>query len=1470
MPEYSCDRCGKDFTQKSHYDSHKMRKKPCENYSDKIQSMVDKKVKETINDLNINNIKKLIFKNSELSDNTYTNMRTFKDLYEFLQNYENDNIIDWLKDSWEGKDKQESLLRLFAGLGLIDKLNNYNICKGNFNTKTITIHTSKKDIFYDETNNLINLKDKGDSSDLTGIHKKNTKHLIVTTSKCLKKEQAGALDIEKVSYYFDDYPDFKISLCICIKNQEEFKIMKNRIEKTNEKLKKHIEQHDTVIIDWNDLNQSYNQFKMSFQSQSLDTIINSNKNTFCSKMHQSLGSSKTIKLKADDKLKPILWGHIQRSGKSYIIGDTIYIDSRNTDNCNYLIITTAINETEAQYHSVFNHLQFEDFNVKTLKKETEKEVKQSIKKHKKNIIIISDMYIKNTTSKNTEYYDDSNTMYKIKKIKWLQDLNFEFIFLDESHKGGTTKMAQEMMLYYGRNATPVYITATYSKPTNDYNIPKDRWILWDLEDVKLCKNIDNGDNLHRLVEKHGNDIKKILEKYSFDNIKIEYSKYPDLWLLTDELSDDTVKKIINRNKITGHEYDGYSLEGCFLLNEQKYISKKENESDFQSPNKVLDIFYRIFGKKTMDEFGDIYDEKYPRDKVFMERIQNICSNPINKSRFIGKDEFQHEPMIIMTFLPQNNIDKISKATISLLEKYNVVPDYELISINSKVTSNPTQTIEDARNKARISGKKGVLVFSGKQCSLGVTINNCDIVLLLNNNMGFDMIYQMMFRCMTEGANKKCGFVIDLNIHRVVETSVINYASLIKPDKHPKEATKFILQERLINLNGDHWMSSFGNDTLKINTLCNNIYEIYSSNTETAIDNLINRLYFKDNILSTDEKKILNTIFSNVIPSKKKKEILDTLLDDTKPNINKGIEITNIDGSSDTPSNTTTEETIVEEINDKQINYMDIMKHIMPLVCILTIHSNETSFLEMFDIIEHNKYIYDILIDQTKSWWGKCIDSVIIKKLINIYVKYMKDNKEINQIVRTVKELLIKNMKNTKELSNLIDKYLIPQELEKKSNAEIPTPYKLRQLMVNKIPLSFWCSIKKVFEPSAGKGGFLIDIIDRFMIGLAELIPNEQIRYKTIVEECLYFSDINSTNIFICKLLIDPHNEYNLNYNEGNTLELDISKTTENWHECNGFDAIIGNPPYQAVSETGTSKGGGNNLYTKFIYYADENLKKDGYLLYINPPTYFGPGRSNNKNDMNLRKDILDKYYFHYINLEECSKYFNVGSKFMYYLIQKNDCINENLQIVCKYNNIIYDTTINQKLLIRNYLPYLLTNDCLNILNLIKNKDVEKLSIFHSPDNRSDKNHVLDKKYTESYEQYKERSHVSGHIYPMQATSVQIVYSSKKCKNQDDKKVLMSRSGYLKPFYDDGVIGIGGDCFACLVNNEIEGQKIIKLLNSKLYNFYIETNKWSGFHNKEVLQDLPNIINELDEINDESIYKYFKITEDDIKLIEKSI
>ena len=1233
MSKYSCERCGKEFSQKSHYDSHKRRKKPCENYSNKIQTMVDKKVKETINDLNL---KKLILKNEETINQTY-NMDTFKDLYEFLQLYEENNIITWLKEPWVGKDKQESLLRLFAGLGLIDKIKSYDICKGNYNEKTITKNTTIKDVFYNQEDNLINLKDKGDSSDLTGICKENEKHLLVTTSKNLNKTQVGKLDIDKILTNFKQYQDeeYTMSLCVCVRDRIDFETMKNNVEKTNHQLKSLLEKEDTIIIDWNDLNQAYNQFKIFYRETPIDNIINSNKTTLCLKMHQHLGVLKTLRMKNSEK-KKILWGHIQRSGKSYIIGGCIIEDSIDKDECNYLVITTAPNETIEQQRKVFDCIQLTGFNIFVLNGKNKKPVLT-----KKNIIICSKQFLQTKIDKGHDKTKHSEE--KTKSIAWLKKMSFDMRFIDESHNGGTTELAKKTLEFYGKQAFTVQITATYSKPINDYNIPKDCWILWDLEDIKLCKNITNEGSIIRLVEKHGDCIQNIISKYSQDSIISEYSKYPELWLLTDEINPDVVSEIINDTQDNNY---GWSPDACFLLKQAIKKDKETHKSkivikeEFQNEGENLKLWCRIFGKK--NKFG-IPDKDYPDDIVFMKRIEKICKDPTIDSRFIGEGDFHNEPMIIMAFLPQNNIDKISKAIIKLLERNNVIPDYEIISINSKTTNNPKQSIEDARIKARNSGKKGVLVLSGKQCSLGVSIDNCDIVLLLNNSMGFDMIYQMMFRCMTEGKNKKCGFVVDLNIHRVIETSVINYASLIKPDIHPRDATKFILQERLINLNGDHWMPSFGNDVSKITALCKNVYELYSSNTENALNHFLNRLRFKEILLTKEEQKIFNAMFSNTTPTKKQKELIDKLLeeDEEKEKIKKGIEKTKVDNEDlDTSSETSNE----DEKEEKQINYMDILKHIIPLICLLTIHDKETSFVEMFELIEKNEYVYNILIDQTKSWWGKSIDSKIIKKFINVYIKYMKDDKETNQIIRTVKELFMKNIKNNRELSNLIDKYLIPQELEKKSNAEVSTPFKLRQEMLGKIPVEFWTSIKKVFEPCAGKGGFIVDIIDRFMNGLEKTIPDEKERYRTIVEECLYFSDINSTNIFICKLLIDPYNEYKLNYNEGNTLELDIK---EKW-VLDGFDAVIGNPPYQL--QVGPRKSQPIwNLFTK--KYLD-NLSENGYLLFVHPSGWRSPD--------GIFRDVYDKIMSKnlvYINMNDFKKgqeVFNVGTNFDYYLVKNNN------------------------------------------------------------------------------------------------------------------------------------------------------------------------------------------------------------------------
>ena len=69
MVKYSCERCGKEFSQKSHYDSHNRRKTPCENNADKIKTIVDKAVEEKLKELNN---KKLIV----LNEYEYVNVNT--------------------------------------------------------------------------------------------------------------------------------------------------------------------------------------------------------------------------------------------------------------------------------------------------------------------------------------------------------------------------------------------------------------------------------------------------------------------------------------------------------------------------------------------------------------------------------------------------------------------------------------------------------------------------------------------------------------------------------------------------------------------------------------------------------------------------------------------------------------------------------------------------------------------------------------------------------------------------------------------------------------------------------------------------------------------------------------------------------------------------------------------------------------------------------------------------------------------------------------------------------------------------------------------------------------------------------------------------------------------------------------------------------------------------------------------------
>ena len=51
MGKYNCPRCGKDFKQKSHFETHKKRKTPCENTIEKMKEMEEKAGEERMDNM---------------------------------------------------------------------------------------------------------------------------------------------------------------------------------------------------------------------------------------------------------------------------------------------------------------------------------------------------------------------------------------------------------------------------------------------------------------------------------------------------------------------------------------------------------------------------------------------------------------------------------------------------------------------------------------------------------------------------------------------------------------------------------------------------------------------------------------------------------------------------------------------------------------------------------------------------------------------------------------------------------------------------------------------------------------------------------------------------------------------------------------------------------------------------------------------------------------------------------------------------------------------------------------------------------------------------------------------------------------------------------------------------------------------------------------------------------------------------
>lgn len=1107
----------------------------------------------------------------------------------------------------------------------------------------------------------------------------------------------------------------------------------NKCKKSTNKYKKIVE--ESTVIDINDLEECYRLMKCQYKNKNIEDILDIQKSVLTLKgIHQEYSKIEILEILKTNKY--CVLGLEPRSGKTYIVASTIEEMMKLNEKFTVVFITLAPSETIEQTLNIFkNHSNFNGINVQLI---NDKKIPSTISN--KNIFVLSKQFLDHTTNI---------------KLPWLQKLNIDLVCIDEIHYGGTSELSKKHITTYSNvNTKYIFMTATYNKIFKKFTeIKADCLITFNIRHKKLLKTISKKTSQEELLKiTNQKTMKIVLNRYKncYKNEEEFYKKYPMLKLMY--LSIKAYPELFSDDR-------GFGWRALLNQNKSNKIFKNE-----ESVKKFLN--YLIGGDLSSCEslLSKIHDMKIENDERYFKE-----GNPLTVLLFLD------------CHLKNIPIKKLSKELKKFIINNHIRDDFLVVDINS-TTKNAVEYVREQEEIAKSMGKKGVLVLVGKKLSLGVTLPICDIVFLMNSTSSYDDYWQMISRCMTPSENndKSYGYVVDLDMNRSIKMQ-FNIAMNVYPSElikssYKKIATKLIdLTEigkklKLTNISGS-----------KLNELTNINYIQYTSDSNGMIKNLLTGINLNISDDLNDELKTIIGLYkkNNTI---QKADIIE--ITDNDKITNDGVIVSDDDEEKESEESITNKEETIEYINYvKDI----LLPQLIPMCNILCINTSEYNLTKMLKYIQTQVKLLNIF----KLQWNISFKTKFDNKYINFIIKIMD---EINSIrfdekLKIIKQHFIESKNDMKKLSSLIDQHLIPTNNEKKKNAEVSTPMDLRKQMLDMIPADFWKTPKKVFEPCSGKGGFLVDIYNRFDEGLSELYKDKNKRRKVILEECIYFADINPLNIYINRLLLDPNNEYQLNYFEGNTLELDID----------GFDAVIGNPPYQLKVGPRKTKA----IWDKFTLNSIKQLNTDGYLIFVHPSGWRSPGGIFNKV---LRK--IQEYNLIYLNMNDFKKgkeVFNVGTNFDYYLLQKNNKYT-NTTIVDIYDNI-YKFKINN----HDFIP---SGGFELYEKIIAKKDEEKVEVFYSRSLYGTDKSNMKREKTQEYK------------YPCvytitQRYGIKKYYSSEKKGHFDIPKLIWSNGSGTYPVLDkEGQYGLTQFSYAIVdtidnlknIQKAMEKKKFLDLMN----------------------------------------------------------
>jgi hypothetical protein len=653
-------------------------------------------------------------------------------LKEFVQNIiKYDNVIDILSDNIYIKNKEfiyETLWDIIFKFGYCDifprKIYKHYI--GNSNNGKLKILKSLQK--YLEENNVISGNKTGCSDHI--LYNIENKSYIFTSCKYFENDNKHIIsdyDIQNIISIINhnDHIYKKYTIFVLVHNKSYFLEMLTRSNKSSEYITKYCS-NEQNILDIYDLNKYFQNFKQEISNYNFelyDEIFISKKDNLQLRFHQHLFINKTLSL-LNNGIINILYAMKARSGKTYICGGLIYFHSNYYITYNVLILTPCPKETINQFTDdlFYKFKEFNDFSIYHIK--SSDELKTISFTNNKNIIICSKQLLQHYT--------------KNKRINSIKNLKINLLIFDENHFGGTTKLSEQIIKEYCCKTTvKIFMTATYKKSQINYDISEEACFYWDIESENLCKNRD----IIKLTEKYGNYIKNIINNNLVDvenQLKI-YDNMPNLHILTNMF--DIIKYDEIKHNIKNTVY-GFSFDTLFSISNNSFKYKNE-----------VKIFLRyISGSNKIIDFPN-------GDKSFFGRITQLCSKYNSRSCFTQ-----------LWFLPPNGIDIISQNMKKLMLEDRILKHYNIMIVNSK------QNISDIKNEilkqeqiTKYNNQYGLIILTGNMLSLGITLSKCDVVFLLHNSMSSEKFIQQMYRCMTETSDgsKKCGFVIDMNISRVI-------------------------------------------------------------------------------------------------------------------------------------------------------------------------------------------------------------------------------------------------------------------------------------------------------------------------------------------------------------------------------------------------------------------------------------------------------------------------------------------------------------------------------------------------------------------------------------------------------------------------------------------------------------------------------------------------------------------------------